>query len=99
MGIIKEASIDVVDSESRIGPRSERTRAAQEAVDEFIESGFAACEVDWQSIDSNFDVAKSTLSSRLPWTRHYMNVGHGVRLRSNRKDKKLYLVNEECSQE
>lgn len=79
---------------SKSGPQIEKTRNAQKAVDEFLESGLAAGSIDWRSIDEDFDQAKRAVNYRISHTK-YDRPGEGVddlSMRSNREKGEIYLI-------
>ena len=93
-----EAIITEVDSGSvqvadKRGPKIEKTRVAQAAVEEFLSSGFDACEVDWKSIDEDFDTAKKAIAYRISHSKYERLEGSDdLSMRSKRAEGKVYLV-------
>ena len=79
------------DLPSKFGPQTESIKAAQAAVDEFVNADIAACEVAWENISTDFDKAKACISARICWTEHYKGVKH-LGMRSNRARGLIYLV-------
>lgn len=78
----------------KTGPRLEHTQKAQEAVDEFIESGADVCTVDWREISDDFGKAKKVISSRLPYSKYNNPEAKDVAMRSNRDTQEIYLIRE-----
>lgn len=91
--IIAEVGSEEVKAVDRHGPRIEKTKVAQAAVEEFLASGFDACEVDWKAIDGDFDMAKRAVAYRISHSK-YMRIegSDDLSMRSNRAEGKVYLV-------
>ena len=91
--IIAEVRGEEVAVADKHGPRIEKTRVAQQAVEEFLASGFDACEVDWKSIDQDFDMAKRAVAYRISHSKYMKLDGSGdLSMRSNRAEGMVYLV-------
>jgi len=78
------------------GPQVHKTEAAENAVSEFLASGFDAAEVDWREIDEDFDTAKVALSYRIGVAKNAFKDGaKDLGIRSSRSEGKVYLVHTE----
>lgn len=86
--------VDITDPGlKRCGPKIDKTKIAQAAVDEFLESGADAAEVDWESIDPDWTQAKRAIAYRIRYsTEMKLDGADDLGMRSNREDRKLYLV-------
>ena len=75
------------------GPQLKKTEMAQKALDEFLDCGLDAAEVDWKEISDDYDEAKGALSYRISHAKESMVAGAAdVGIRSRREDMKVYLV-------
>lgn len=95
MGIISEIGHDEIGGIDigNKGPKIEKTRQAQKAVDAFLESGYDACKVAWADIDPDFDTAKRAIAYRISYTKEHGAEGSGdLSMRSSRDEGEIYLV-------
>ena len=84
---VKEAQV------SKRGPRTKKTQMAQQAVEEFLESGLDAAEVDWRAIDPDWTMAKRAIAYRINHSQYSGLPGaDDLGMRSNRDEEKVYLV-------
>lgn len=93
--MISEVRTEDIRDAGKSGPQVDKTRNAQRAVDEFLESGMDACSVDWRGIDPDFDQAKRAVAYRISHTkydRHDDADALDLSMRSSREKGEIYLI-------
>lgn len=94
--MISEIESSAIESAGNKGPQVEKTRMAQRAVEEFLESDLDACSVDWREIDKDFDQAKRAVAYRISHSKYMKLEGsEDLAMRSNRAKGEIYLIHSE----
>ena len=93
--IVEKASIP----EARLGggpmkgPRTDRTKVAQAAVDEFLSMGIDSGKVDWSGFADDFRSAKQAVAYRIRWSKENGLDGAGdLAMRSDPRTGEVFLV-------
>lgn len=82
-----------MDDAGKKGPQVEKTKMAQKAVEEFLDSGMDACAVEWREIDKDFDQAKRAVAYRISHGKYMGLEGSSdLAMRSNRAKGEIYLI-------
>ena len=91
--MIREVEVAAIEKAGNRGPQVEKTKMAQQAVEEFLDSGMDACSVEWAAIDPDFDQAKRAVAYRISHSKYMkLDGADDLSMRSNRQRGEIYLI-------